>query len=550
MGSSIDLSDILDDVNNNNASLEETKTRIQQSYGSVQAAGDVRAQATLDSGNAAASVVGQTETGLLKAQNNSRQIAARLGTNLESNSARVIELADQMHTYFDAANRDLDVVHAKQSTSFASNPIGYLANQFTVGKDIDQYNYDVQKHNLASNELDSLNALTQQSTQTQVAIAATRSAASVQDKVTAITEKAKADAAEITQQNNIYNIDQLKTVQALNSTELQNRFNAFNAINMDEQRKFSNEQRLLARQEAETRLQDLKDRAAQKKLVDQDLIDIGDTVNLGRSSLGLPAIPVSKAMQMMKIGGDLGKQIQEQYKLGAIRDSTGQVVLGTSPSEAARVIITTGAPLSPGAQPVKDYVLGVYGEVMQSGGDPLHPVTSKSSVGEVDAAVNQAINTTSHAMLANIKPGDHTNIYQAPDLGSIAANNIGVATSPLYQTVFKPVVNATKNNVVETNPQVILDQSMAAVAAGQVSYNDAVQGVATIFQAATALNKATKQYGQFGLPAPSPANEYNVRIKTGLFYNKSYNLSNPTDVVRYMTLKQLTDVPFEKRVMD
>ena len=529
MAGTITLSNVLDQVTNQNYDINNAETGINAAYDDAKQANVDRSQAVLAAGGDQATVARTEEQGMLAAQNNSRNVASALGTNAEAASYKMIDLADQISRSYDYANQQLDVIHAKNSVSpITDGPIKYLAAQLSVKDDYENYNYAAQKHNIAMDEMGTLNELTQTSTRTQYAIAATRDAATVQAKSDAELQKANDVAAQIRAQNAMYDVDKLKTITALNGQELDNNFKAFNAINAEDQRAFMNEQRLAARADADARL----------KLAQESKADFAETarvVDLGSRSLGFTGVTPDRLRQALKMGGSTAESMRQFYLTGSVRDATGNVVIGGNAGEAARTIIDTQAPLVAAKLPVKDFVTTALSDVV-SGKIPGLTLKPGDTAG-IDAAVQSHVNTTALAQLSNIKAGDATNIYQAPDVQTVAKNSVAVAESTFYQKVLRPM--AATVPTMESDPQRIMDIGLQAVKEGKIGFDEAVNGIATFYRGATIVNRATKGYSDMHVPEPDMSNPYRTRLAPVMGHTNQYNLSDPKDIVRYMTLRQI-----------
>lgn len=109
-----------------------------------------------------------------------------------------------------------------------------------------------------------------------------------------------------------------------------------------------------------------------------------------------------------------------------------------------------------------------------------------------------------------IVPGDDSNPYAAPPMATLAAK-AAVANSPLYAKVLKTM------NMVDANPQAVMDAAVVGVRAGIISPEEAAMGIATLYKAAVAHNNTFQGgYERVGLPTQKG---YNSRLTrpAGLF---------------------------------
>jgi len=521
------LSDILNEVTSQNLNIDDAIQGIGAAYDEAKEANTTKAAAVMDAGGNAAIVARTSEQGALLAQTNAREIAAHLGTNKEAGTYRMLELADQMTRSYDMANAELDKIHAKKAVSpIKDGPLKYLAAQLSVKSDIERHNYAADKYNIASNTLEDLNAATQTATRTQYDIAMTRNAASVDAKSEMELDKARALAADIKAQNAMYDVDRIRTVQAMDGQQLDNKFKAYNAEATAEQRAFMNEQRQQVREEAAARLKLAQDAKS-------DFSEIASVASIGAQTLGYPAMSEAQVRQYTKLGGSTAEKIRKFIDVGAIRIATGEIVIGDNAGDAARLLNSTKAPLVPAKQQAKDFINTAYSQAMSG----EIPGVDTKSIQSIDAAVQNQVNTVATNQMNNIKKGDASNIYQAPDVQTLAKNSSAVAESALYQKVLRPV--ATGVTSMESDPDRIARLALQAVKKGDITFDEATMGVSSYFRAATELNIATKGYRDLHIPEPEQS-AYKVKLSpTGWGYSSRFNMSDPKDVIRLMVLMQI-----------
>lgn len=492
------LDDLLQAVGLQNTQDADTAAKITGNYEQVQQIGEQRALATTAAGDDDAIVAQQKGVGVLQAQQNSRQFATDVGSNMDDSSQIMSALGMQLQQANMETIRAKSVVAQKQSVKLLDDPVQYLMNQITVGDDINYANAAQDKSDQIASSLAQINQATQSTAVSQNAIAATTSAAAVQAGTDSIKQKAIEQADQVKQQNLLYNVDGLMKVQSLNQQELSNLFSAQNATNSQKQLEIAQGHLEIARQSNALLLEQRLDAINEKKTNLAEIQDIGDTVNKGRSILGLAPIPAGKAVQFMKIGGDLGNSIKDQYSKGAVAIQTGVNVISDQPGKAAITIAQSQAPLSPTMAPVKNLLMNSLADVGQGvvkGANGL-PVDLKNPQA-VTGAANGLILTRAAGMASNIKVGDNTNIYAAPTLPSILKVAPGVMQTDLYNKVLAPLVNT---GLTTLDPNQILSLTSQSVARGEMSFTQSAQDIKVLFSAAAATNNVTKDYARVGLP--------------------------------------------------
>ena len=518
----LDINSLVNAVFEQNEASANVAAKITGNYSQVQAIGDQRALEVATAGESDAIVAGQKAAGELRALENSRRMATSIGTNMDDSSELMTALGLAHREAAAEAISAKEIVRQKSSVGLFDDPITYIMNSITIGDDMNYAEAAQAKVDQISTTLAQVNQATQSTVLTQNAIAETQTAATVQAVTDGIRAKASEQALQVKQQNLIYNVEGLKAVNALTEQQLGNLFQAKGAINAEKQLQMAQAQLEQSRKSFEIQLAERQEKLAAKKVVDQELIDLGNTINEGRSIMGLAPIPPSKAIQMMKIGGDLGNQIKHQYTVGASAGATGAKVIAETPGQAAVIVASTQAPLSPGMRPVRNLLTGAISEVAAGRvkGPTGLPVDLKDK-NAVLAATNEAVIRTAKGMASNIKVGDATNIYAAPGLDSIVSTVPAVVQTQLYKKVLAPLVNT---GLTEVNPTQIVSLAAEGVSKGNISFNDAADGVVKLFSAATITNNVVRDYVRVGI---SPQNSFNsvVTVKN----------SNTPDSLSFMT---------------
>ena len=524
----MDLAALLAGVQQQNTQIDSLIPQIVQSYGEISAAGEDKANAARTVGNANVIIDSTKAAGELRAQQNARRAASSLGSNMDDVAEIMTSLGNQIKSSYVEANNALDVIHSKESVGFFDNPLEYIVNQLTLGTDYEAYNYHAQKYNVAEKTMADLTALTDSTVKAQNAIAETKTAATVQATADLAAANATAASAKIRQENMLYNVQGLESVQRLNQQQLNNLHMAQTAIVQSEHLEIAKqslvENRKMHELALEERAQKLEERRANKEEVDQ----VGATINKGRAALGLPEIPVGKAMQMMKMGGDLGEQIKRQYTTGAMSDALGRPMIAETPATAARTIIASQAPLSPTMSTVKKLLTTVYSDAATG---KLDKKIDPKNIEQVTTAANTKIVQMAAAMETVIKSGDENNIYKAPDLKSISGSK-AIQDSVLYQKVLKPAIDA--GGLLKTDPDLILALATAAHKKGDITYNDAVTGVTQLFTVATKINNEAANYIGVGL---KPQVTYNAEVQLPNSMSTTVDLTNSTRVGNIISKK-------------
>lgn len=503
----MDLNSLLEAVGLQNEQAATTAATVTGNYEQIKTIGEKRAVNAVAAGESDAIVTEQKMSGELKAQENKRAFATSVGSNMDVSSEIMSSLGLQLRQASIEAIKAKDIVAQKQSVGLFDNPLEYFINQITIGDDINRAEAVQGKADQIAQSLAQINASTQSTAQTQNAIAQTTSAAAVQAGVASVRQKAAEQAAIIEQQNLLYNVQGIEKVQALNQQQLSNMFAAKTAINSEKSLENAQATLAITRENHRIALEERRERIEAKKASVQEVEEIGNTINSGRAILGLAPIPAGKAIQLMKIGGELGNSIKDQYAKGAIAESTGIKVISDNPGKAALTIAQSQAPLAPAMKPVKDLLMQSLSAVANGtvkGANGL-PVDTKN-LQAVTSATNDAVRLQARNMAGNIKVGDANNIYAPPTYQSLIEAAPAVKDTALFQQVLAPLVTT---GLTDINPTQVLTLTSQAVAKGQLPFNTAVQDIKTLFSGVAMVNNVTKDYVRVGLPAQ---NSYNTSV--------------------------------------
>lgn len=101
---------------------------------------------------------------------------------------------------------------------------------------------------------------------------------------------------------------------------------------------------------------------------------------------------------------------------------------------------------------------------------------------------------------ANIKAGDASNPLQAPPMATLLQSD-DLKLQPLYTKVLAPM------NMTEVIPQTIVDAAASGVASKQISIEEAVAGITSVFQLSALINSEQDNgFKAIGLPSQTTYN--------------------------------------------
>lgn len=496
-----------------NAMLTNAQGKMADDFAKIGNASQAIVDATEKSGSDEIAINTQQAKGLLDAQEAARSVAASYGGNPDDVSFIMNKLAAEWQSTEAQRMQALDVVTKKQSVNFFDDPLTWLSNKLTVNTDIAQYNDLEEKSNALYDQLEKINTLNSSTAQSMKAIAQTQTAATVAATTDLAAQKATIAAKTASIQGLLYNVKGVQDVTQMGQEQVDNSVKAAQTSIAAGHLAVAQAQLAVSEKELTMKADLYAEETKQKQQQDATDAFVADTTNKGRAALGLPPLPPAKIFAMFKLGGEVGDSLKHQYTAGAMTDAIGKPIIAASSGTAARVLATASSPLAttnPAVKPVVDLLEGSY----QSARNPQAAAQlgiNPKDVSTLDNAVSGIVQQRVLAMGQNIKPGDASNIFQAPPLTALATLK-SVQQNPVYTKVLEPQIKA---GMAETDPNKIISLTVDAINQNKISLNDAAVGISGLFQAAAVSNTATRDYTRFGI---APQATYNTMLNgTGVF---------------------------------
>lgn len=521
------LASILSQVAGTNTASQSAISGIQASYSDLQSVGKSMVDALTQKG-ADDSLVSKTAgLGQLRAQENARNVASALGTNMDDTGQVLTSLGQTMLDSYTQSQAAGQTLHDLNSISFLDDPLSWIGAQFSKGKATEDYNFQATRYNSAEQTMSGLLTLTSADAKVQNDIAQTKTAASVQAASDSVAQDAIINQQKVKQQNLLYNVEGITRVQQMNEQQLNNSVQALSAVMSSEQLGLSQQRLAMERTQNAQNATLLAQRIQEGQMNLDEQNQTASYINAGRAVQGLPAIPPGKSIAMLKMGGTVGQQMKDAYTIGASTDSLGKPIISDNSGDAARILVSSKAPLTPVQAPLKSLLTDTY--VGVASGSLAKNIDLKNPQA-VMASADAFIQTRSKNMQAVINPGDATNIYAPPDIKSIASLP-AVANTPLVTKVLAPAITA--NSLTKFDPEVISGMALAAVQNGTISFNDAVQGIVTLSSGAIQTNNTTKDYTKFGIAPQTTLNMKVLNPSTGT--NTSVRFDQAAAVGNYLS---------------
>lgn len=529
--------DVSQAISSQNNLLLGAQQQVASDYSQVNQAGAAIINATKAAGLDTQTIDTQKAQGLLDAQDAAQRVATSYGGNPNDVSFIMTQLGAQWQQT-EAARLDAEkVVQQKQSVSFLDDPLTWLSNKLTVNTDINNYNNLNQQSDDLFAQMKGINDLNTSTAESMRSIATTQTAGTVAATSDLAAQQTAIDSAKAQLQSSLYNAAGVKAVTDLSQDSVDN-------VVKGAQTAIAAGHLAVAQQQASIMQAELNQKTAlyAQEVKDKQQADASDAqmlqyTNVGRSAMGLPALADStKLLTFIKMGGPEAEAIKQQMTSGAMSSAIGgKPVIAATAGTSARLLANSGSPLAtsnPAMKPVIDLLSNSYTEAKNPQTQAALGINNKD-LNSVDSGISSLVNNQVVQMAGNIKTGDASNIFQAPPLTALASM-ASVKSNPLYTSVLEPQVKA---GMTETDPNKLLMLTSAAVEAGQISVQDAANGMSALFRSAIALNTETKDYMRVGI---TPQTSYNTTLQaTGTFGGSSrIDMTNAAQVTTAL-MKQL-----------
>ncbi len=492
-------------------------------------------------------VVRAQEEALLKAQQNTTRAATAFGSNMNDPAEIITRLGTEMNQRYQRSTELAADIADKKSMNFFSDPIGYLRMAIELPSQIGEYNKEAQLYNMAESHLISMNNLTQEIAKTQATITPVRTQATVEATVNLEAAKAK-NAADAIRLNGVkWNRDAIREVTAMNIQQLQLKKSAYELQATQENRAFQREQLQLQR---ELRLEALEAKRLDQEAQQQMVLD----VKTGLGVLGFTDVnnlAPSKVINYLKLKDPI---YAEALSIGMTKNATGRSEISQNPAIAAEILIRTKAPEDPNTSATHTALKEAYGAASE--GRSLNPIVpppqgfDAKDRAQVLALANANALWKAQSDLKTIKPNDYSNIYLAPAGTSIAALP-AVQSDPFFAKVLAPQI-ATGFN--DSNPDRVLSLAVSSISKGEVTFEQAAQGITLYYNAAIKLNDSLKNYSGVGLPNQEVTMDggggYNALVKSQFRGTEIVDMSDRIAVNKALSLRLMAmqNVEAQKKI--
>lgn len=482
----------------------------------------------------------QKLTGELKAQDNARNIAASLGTNMEAQGQVVTELSTIMRQAAIDANHQAAVVSDLESNNnLFTNPAGFAKDLIYGDTERAKLAGAQTRLQTATTSLNALNQSTTISAQTQNAIAETRSAVTVQAQANIDAQKLNLIAAEA--KSKIAGVDNtmLETVDTMNVRHTSLALSIQAAKRAEEQQAWGRAEAL-----------DRKTIRDQDREANQQLVDL---FNSGAGKFGgAPVANLAGLKTQITLNKDRADFYISQGVAANDPSLAGTVNYGSTPVKAAVNIQNFNIKL-PEAQnqvatSIKRAASTLSAQGLVESGLAKNVIEANQMMADKKQLPTLQASWTERVLGGQsqlINPGDASNIYALPNIDSLA-NATEMDRNPFLAKFIKPMAIA---GGAEFDPSKFMTLASQAVVKGEVSISDASNGITWMAQQLAVRNNAMKNYGGFGLPVQTSVNmPFNIQ-REGIFNRDKHGVVNLVDevAVTRTLLQSLVSTPKVQR---
>lgn len=230
--------------------------------------------------------------------------------------------------------------------------------------------------------------------------------------------------------------------------------------------------------------------AKEKAVTDQEELtaSLVSRVQRGQSAAGIPVENKNTILFGLNSSGDRGKRYDRLLTMGA----GAKPILGLTAFDAKKSLDI----IAPDGNVAATKGVKLLALIAQKQAEKYDK--SRAKIPRDEASQRVDFNVTAKEEIdkakANIATGDNSNPYHSAPF-TVLEQFKAVASTALYQKVLKAL------ELKETNPQTIMDASIAGILSGTVSPEEAAEGIEAIFDTAALVNNTNEGgFRRVGLP--------------------------------------------------
>lgn len=424
--------------------------------------------------------------GKLQTQQANAKAAHAFGTDVNDVSNIIVGLGDKMRTEAQLLVAAQDKVSKIEANSdLFTNPGGWLVD--LIQGDGARAERDALAASLDTTQklAQGLNNATQQTVITQNAISQTLSAASVKSTAEATKALADAEALNAKIKGNQFGVAAIEALRSNGAQNFNRSLQVYGQITEDARYK----EGMALRKEQFLALQSQRKAG---KAADQYYLDATDRINAYNEKIGLPPVNESQVRATLNQPGKIGDTMRDREASGFQILETGSdaKLFGQTPSETlsrlTRDTPTLPDSYAPAVSILKDSAQLAAANIKQASMD------EKAKAGYYDQAVTEFAKKAQ----GNIQHGV-SNPYEAPPIEVVLGEPNGLAKTNFGTKVLATLVATGQPN---PTPDLLMATAAAALEKGDISFNEARDGIASFYENAVGIKNATGGFLQLGVP--------------------------------------------------
>lgn len=529
MAQAVDIAGLMKEFQNVGAAQTAANREIDTAQGEMNKQTEAQVAATTREADLTGQVQSQIDQLLLRKEGLNKASAAEFGTNREASSYILGELGSLQIDKAKEIIASAQDIHEKQNVGFSDNPLVWLVNQFSLGRQVSAHNSMVAESEIIGETIQKLQAQTIASVQVNNSINANTSADIMALNSQRLLAGAEKEAARARQEAAKANLHVASVRLAVGEEQFKNVL-SLNRAQIDlQQLQISQANLALSQEERRERLKLLQEKHQSDEALQEDL-------NRATATLGYRTLTPA---QFRNMSGPLRNMIE-----GAMADpNIMQGRVAADPVLAAQLTSTYNLPLTPAKRDVVDWISHEMTAAQSGRADWQSLKPEQKHAIQLDA-VRESIGR----QMRNIP--DQGGIFSAPpmmSLGDIPA----VAATTLWKESLAPLA---KNAMVPTSAQQIFSITGELVATGKMTLEQAAADVSTIYTAAVADNWHNRDYGTMSIKVPEQyRNSYTTRLKMPATFggDQAVDMANETAVrniiLRYVSAKRASETGFSPK---
>lgn len=385
----------------------------------------------------AALVASTQEMAKANAISHTRNLATAAGTNPDAVTFALNKLLEQSNSLFEQQRAVADrIAYANTPRNLYSNPVRWLADHFLKPYNEDKYKAISGKLQSTNSQIKFINDATQDFRRTADAIAESSNVetAAAAGKIAKSAIDQKVIEQRISQLR--YNSENIQTTARL-------RNNGFDVAVRLRDQGLQEAQIVEMQASRAAHAEQLQMALKDKKTAEAANQSLLDRYNLGAGNLGLPTFKSPDEMQnYLKVNPEFRETLAIAYNNGWDQENGSVPTVGSTPYQTLKFAATSGAKLDPGRAQFVGKLTGIYNDVMA---DPTVAPLLKNKATAQDT-VNTQIRKTAAMHAANITVNKERNIYKAPPLESLLADE-NLAQTHFMDKILKPLHAAGETEV-------------------------------------------------------------------------------------------------------